>query len=180
MGQDHWLNRRINIGSQYTHTNTKVNDIIVEKNGQEISFPTENVDSINYEIICWRKSNHIRKWFVDNIQVENDDCRSYYVSQENLLNFKKVLEKVIEIHEQIKSKSSTSEPERWYKEISAGHKEELEKILPVQSGFFFGSNEYGELYFNDVSWTLEELNKELIWLESNKELSVSYEYNSSW
>ncbi len=32
----------------------------------------------------WRKANHIHKWFVDNVQDGEDDCREYYVSIKQL------------------------------------------------------------------------------------------------
>jgi hypothetical protein len=32
----------------------------------------------------WRKANHIHKWFVDNVQEGEDDCKEYYVSIEKL------------------------------------------------------------------------------------------------
>ena len=32
----------------------------------------------------WRKANHIHKWFVDNVQDGEDDCREYDVSIEQL------------------------------------------------------------------------------------------------
>ena len=50
------------------------------------------------------------------------------------------------------------------------------ELLPTGDGFFFGSTEYNEWYYNDVKETAEVLTKELA-IENNQ---GEYYYRSSW
>lgn len=113
--------------------------------------------SIWKEIGYWRKANHIHKWFVDNVQGGEDDCEYYEVTKDNLLNLKATCEKVLNME--------WKTPKR------------LEKILPTESGFFFGSTDYDEYYFSEVERTIELINEILKTTDFEKELVV---YRSSW
>ena len=106
------------------------------------------------EVGYWRKANAIHEWFVKNVQGGTDDCGNYEVSKDAL---KKLLEVVEEV---LADKSKAS------------------KLLPTTSGFFFGSTDYDEFYFNDLVYT-----KELIeGLLANTALCKNwyFEYHSSW
>lgn len=175
MGLDHWLNREIYLGTQYQHRETKVDSMEVTIKNKKVNIPTENMEKVSYELICWRKANHIHKWFVDNIQNGNDNCEEYSVYYEQILSFLSVLERVEEIKNEI-----IEEHGAIGKDISLRHRDELDKILPIEQGFFFGSSEYGEWYFNDVSYTISELKKELVFVAKNGNLEIEYKYNSSW
>lgn len=72
----------------------------------------------------WRKFNALHSWFVNEIQGGEDDCGYYFVDIEKL---KELLYSLANIS-----------------------KENAEEILPTQSGFFFGGNEYDEWYFQAV------------------------------
>ena len=100
--------------------------------------------------IDWRKSNQIHKWFVDNVQYGNDDCNRYEVSKEQLQELQNLCKKVLNNHELAK------------------------ELLPTQSGFFFGPTEYDEFYFQDLEYTIKEIDK-LLKLDYHW-----YEYFSSW
>lgn len=115
---------------------------------------------INNSAICeivedaayWRKANAIHKWFVDNVQDGNDDCGDYYVSEEKL-------SQLLATCKQLKE--------------SPGDGEEL---LPTQPGFFFGSTDYDEWYFQDLDYTIERLT-ELLAMDNSES---SFYYTSSW
>lgn len=83
------------------------------------------------EIGYWRKSNQIHNWFVDNCQGGVDDCRDHGVYHEDLETLKEKCEEVLK------------------------NPREADNILPTQSGFFFGSTEYDEYYFDDLRDTIE-------------------------
>ena len=102
----------------------------------------------------WRKANAIHKWFVDNIQDENDDCEDYYVELNKLIKLKSLCQKVIE------------------------NKDLAEELLPTQSGFFFGGTEYDEYYFDDLKNTIDIINKIIKLTEENN--NVDLYYRSSW
>jgi hypothetical protein len=51
-----------------------------------------------------------------------------------------------------------------------------EEYLPTHSGFFFGSTEYDEWYFNDLKLTVEIVDRVL----SNVPDDWEFYYGSSW
>ncbi|KKL99000.1 hypothetical protein LCGC14_1818760 [marine sediment metagenome] len=108
---------------------------------------------ISYEVGYWRKSNHIHKWFVDNVQDGKDDCKNYYVSEEQLRELLNLVKNVLD------------KPNK------------AEELLPTTSGFFFGGEEYDEWYFNDLKNTIKIIEK--IFNKINlKEWDIYY--SSSW
>ena len=112
------------------------------------------LSNIEIEVGYWRKANAIHQWFVENVHDGIDECQESDVSIEQLEALRSVIIKVISDH-------STAE-----------------ELLPVSSGFFFGSYEYDEYYFGDLKYT-----KELIDLIIESELeSKGYYlyYQSSW
>lgn len=97
-------------------------------------FPSAEVSiSVGY----WRKANAIHQWFVDNCQGGVDDCGSYMVDREKLQELKTLCEVVI----MDKGLLETNESAK--------------KMLPTQSGFFFGNTDYDEYYYSDLRDTIE-------------------------
>ena len=105
------------------------------------------------DAMYWRKANAIHKWFVDNVQDGNDDCRSYYVCHSQLSDLLGVINQVLD------------------------YPEEAEDILPTTSGCFFGHTGYDEYYMDTLRHTQNGLAKIL----SMPDLDTwSFEYMSSW
>ena len=77
----------------------------------------------------WRKANAIHKWFVDNVQDGEDDCGKYSVSMEHI---KKLWATCVAVLEE--------------KTLAV-------ELLPTENGFFFGSTDYDDWYWEDVSAT---------------------------
>lgn len=113
-----------------------------------------NLGSIvtSVEVAYWRKANGIHQWFVDKCQDGNDDCRAAYVSRDKLTE-------LLNICKQITADNSLAE-----------------ELLPTQGGFFFGSTEYDEWYFNDIKSTITELEAVL----ADTPEDWWFEYQSSW
>lgn len=110
-----------------------------------------------YEIGYWRKVNSVHKWFVDNVQNGNDDCGEYVVSEEKLK----------ELRSQVMSALAVPSA--------------ASATMPNQSGFFFGSTDYDEYYFDDLRDTIKILDKALKWCELNRKGKfVTIYYSSSW
>lgn len=132
--------------------------IIIKKDGSDL--PGIDISKISYvteEMIVWRKANQIHNWFVKNVQDNNDDCKEYNVSIIDLQNLLDTCKKVLE--------DNTKAP----------------KLLPCTEGFFFGSTDYGEYYFDDVQWTAEELEKIIEDYNTKRgDLSQYFTYESSW
>jgi hypothetical protein len=87
----------------------------------------------------WRKANAIHQWFVDNVQDGEDDCQPYLVSYTKLEELLRRVDIVLKNNKMGKT------------------------ILPTQEGFFFGTYEYDEYYFeylNDTKIILEQILKE--------------------
>ena len=108
---------------------------------------------VTYEGMYWRKANQIHNWFVEHVQGGVDNCQEYYVDKEILADLMNVCGEVI------------ADPSK------------AEELLPSSGGFFFGSTDYDEWYWENVKRTHEEL-KELLKLDLGYEWSFSYQ--SSW
>lgn len=107
--------------------------------------------SLTQEEAYWRKFNALHAWFVKNVQNGEDDCGSYPVSRGQLLDLLSLLKRIT--------------------------KNNANKLLPAQSGFFFGSTDYDEWYFQDVAETILKLTHILETFDfDNYELL----YTSSW
>lgn len=95
----------------------------------------------------WRKANAIHGWFVDNCQDGVDDCRYATVTSDQLKTLCQ------QIKECIKTKTSDG-------------------LKPMQ-GFFFGTTEIDEYYWEDLADTL-------VSIEPLLEEYETFFYSSSW
>jgi hypothetical protein len=84
MGLDMYLTKKTYIGFG---AKVKSIEFISETEGQPITtnVKPERVQYIIEEIGYWRKVNAIHKWFVDNVQHGEDDCKEYYVSKDQIM-----------------------------------------------------------------------------------------------
>lgn len=147
MGLDSYLYKKKYINSS-SLTNINENNITLEG----INIPIKNLCYLTYECLYWRKENHIHQFFVENCQNGVDDCRPSYVSRE-------ILEDLLDRCKKITADNSLSE-----------------ELLPVQSGFFFGSTEYDSFYFDSIIYLISQLETVL----NETDGSWEFEYHSSW
>lgn len=110
------------------------------------------LNELTLEVMYWRKANAIHKWFVDNIQNGVDDCGDYYVETEEL-------EKLANLCKEAADKKDAN-------------------LLPPQSGFFFGSTDVDDYYWEDLTRTHQELSK--ILSDSRLKGNFHFYYHSSW
>ena len=157
MGLDMYLTRKKYIGAKYAHNNV-TGTIDIKSNGISIPIDFSKVRYIDEEVGYWRKANAIHNWFVENVQDGEDDCREYYVEADKLLELLNICKAVKEDHSL------------------------AEELLPTVSGFFFGSTEYDEYYFQDIQDTIDMLTQILAEEEEyNKNKFYSdFTYQSSW
>ena len=106
---------------------------------------------IEVDAMYWRKANGIHGWFVDNVQAGEDDCKSYWVQKSKMKELLDLCKEVLE------TKNAD--------------------LLPPQSGFFFGSTDIDEWYWEDIQHTIR-LIESVLNDESLKE--YDFEYQSSW
>jgi len=107
--------------------------------------------NLQVQLGYWRKANHIHKWFVDNVQEGIDECQESYVDRDKLKELLGVCKEIM--------KDNTR----------------AEELLPTQSGYFFGSTDYDECYFNEIKDTIEIIKKTL---KLPKNWNIYY--TSSW
>ena len=104
---------------------------------------------ISIEAMGWRKANSIHGWFVENCQDGKDECQESYVSREQLQELVELCQEALD------------NPDA--------------EILEPTAGFFFGSYEKDEWYYEDLKNTIEGIERAL-------ELPESFEfyYQASW
>lgn len=107
---------------------------------------------VKLQVGYWRKANAIHKYFIDKCNGGKDECQDTYVSRENLEDLLNRCKTVLEDHSK------------------------AEELLPTGSGFFFGSTDYDEWYYEDLEHTVEVLNKIL----KNSPENWEFEYQASW
>jgi len=114
-----------------------------------------DVRTITVEAGYWRKANHIHAWFVDHVQGGEDTCKNYPVDREDLAALLETCKAVL------------AEPGR------------ASELLPTQSGFFFGSTDYNEFYFEEVRRTVAIIED---CLDESKFFLAKwdFEYHASW
>ena len=119
----------------------------------DMSDVATDIYGVNVEVVCvyWRKANQIHKWFVDNVQGGNDNCGEYYVSQDKLQELLDLVNRALA--------------------------ERNPALLSPQEGFFFGSTDIDEWYWQDLKNTKEKLER----IFALPQLSdLSFYYSSSW
>ncbi len=126
---------------------------------EERNYGTNEVYEVEQEFIYWRKANQIHMWLVDNVQGGVDDCEEHQVSTKQIVHF--------------------------YDELVKARLSRDESIFSPSEGFFFGSTDIDEYYWQELRDTIEELKPEI---EKIKELDEdnrdNYEYTffyrASW
>lgn len=91
------------------------------------------IQGVICDVATWRKANQIHDWFVQNCQGGRDDCQKTMVSLDNLRELVQLCKTVLE------------------------NKEQAPHLLPTSSGFFFGSTNYDDWYFQDLQNTVDML-----------------------
>lgn len=91
-----------------------------------------NEDSVDEVIVYWRKANAIHKFFTD-IDEQYESCETIEVTKDMLGD---LLDRCSMV---LADRSKASE------------------LLPATEGFFFGSTEYDDWYFNKLEKTIEDI-----------------------
>jgi len=170
MGLDMYLNR-----VTFFSTHNRPEGVKIEVPGMTHIDPAK-VQEIREQVGYWRKANQIHAWFVKYVQGGEDKCRPFSVSAEQLAELLALCKQIVAVKDNAKRQELAAE------------------LLPTQAGFFFGSTEYDDYYFEDIVDTiniLEPLVGEMLPVAETGEMteaemdpdwytSVYYEYQSSW
>lgn len=108
-------------------------------------------DEVRVSAMYWRKANAIHNWFVENCQDGEDNCQEFYVSREQIQELRDLCQQALD------------------------NPDEADELLPTVNGFFFGSTEIDQYYFDGLRESIEGLDRVL-------SLPDSYEfyYRASW
>lgn len=179
MGLDMYLSKRVYVGANYEHRNVKGTIYITHgQDNEEIKVNFKRVSYIIEDIGYWRKANAIHKWFVENVQDGEDNCKEYYVSYDKI---RELLDVCKEVKKSIKLVDDTDIP----KEQEGYYSKKIEdptiaqELLPTTKGFFFGDTSYNEWYLRDIEDTIEICKNVLKDGEENNFQDDLY-YQSSW
>jgi len=146
MGLDMYLKAHKYL-SMHDETEARIAGQCAELVGFENPFKVNTVTALSK---YWRKANQVHGWFVDNVQRGEDDCREYYVSTGQIEELIAACERALQNQDA--------------------------EVLSPRAGFFFGSTEVDDYYWQDLRDTAEDLRRVLANLPQGCWLT----YQSSW
>lgn len=154
MGLDMYLEGRKFVSA---YSDKEAHDHLIDMVGlSRGEIPHSNFGTISLEVMYWRKVNAVHDWFVREVQNGEDDCKSYYVDRDKLVELMETCKRVV---------NSKDDPSV------------AEELLPSASGFFFGSTDYDEYYYEGLLWTIEGLEKIL---KNPAYDGMDFYYQASW
>ena len=165
MGLDMYLSARKHINkidwnkldrdsdTKYSEATTPQWNDVVKSAGVDTLVDKESIYGVDVSInvAYWRKANQIHKWFVDNVQGGEDNCGEYYVSREKLKELLTTCRQAL-------------------------FKKDPSELMP-SSGFFFGSYDIDQYYWQDIKDTIKQIAP---LIENDEYKDLSYYYQSSW
>jgi hypothetical protein len=153
MGLDMYLTAKKYLWSdEDKELSAKINELVGVKADMENRWNGSSlvVKQIEVDAMYWRKANAIHGWFVRRCQDGKDECQESYVSREQL-------QELVELcHEAL------DKPDH--------------EVLEPTAGFFFGSYEKDEWYYQYLKETIEGITKALTLPEKEYE----FYYQASW
>lgn len=153
MGLDSYLERdeRLTDGWHKVDVRAFVDDKEVVRKGVENPV-------LNTSVAYWRKANQIHNWFVENVQGGDDDCKRHYVPYHKLRELYDICDRILKATGKTRQKLA-------------------KELLPTREGFFFGTYEYDDYYYECIEDTCKQLEPILAYPDLT---NVSYYYQSSW
>jgi len=159
LGLDQFLTQELYV-KHWDHKEKNYKMTLTDPDGKIVD--CRNASEVSFEVGYWRKANCIHKWFVDNVQEGVDDCGKYYVTREQLTELRELCQKVLDTVETIQGdvKTGVRYDQNGRTQLTqpgelVAQKAICEKLLPNQSGFFFGGTDYDNFYLDDLRHTIE-------------------------
>jgi hypothetical protein len=183
------LYKRHYVGNKWREPSERIEVTVPQKQerawNKVSSINSERVSEITEEVMCWRKANAIHKWFVDNVQHGEDDCREHDVSRSQLVILMELCKKVLDSCELVDAQIVNGyrfTPDGMKVAIMVDGKKIKDasvanELLPTYAGSFFGSYDYDQYYLEDIQQTYDGL--KAILAESLDE-GDNFVYSSSW
>ena len=157
MGLDMYLTAKKYLWSdEDKELSAKINELVGVKADMENRWNGSSlvVKQIEVDAMYWRKANAIHGWFVENCQNGLDECQQSYVPREKLVELRDLCKDILE------------NPDA-----------ERDEDLEPTKGFFFGSYEKDEWYWQDLKNTVDGITSAL---ESLPEDQYEFYYQASW
>ena len=121
---------------------------------------------VEFTIGYWRKANHIHSWFVRECQGGRDECQATDVSIEDLRRLRDVCLQVMASTKLVPGMlyaGTTHDASGSIHKYEPGQviedTELAEELLAPVDGFFFGSTDYNQYYWDDLKLTLQVIDK---------------------
>jgi hypothetical protein len=116
--------------------------------------------ALSFEVAYWRKANAVHRWFVENVQNGVDDCQKVDVSLDQLRDLVGLCETL----------------------LGKRDAELAEEYLPTESGFFYGSTDYDDWYWDCLQLTVDQVKPLLMWFDEDPRRAAQWDvsYRSSW
>lgn len=160
--------------------------------GLDMYLGARNQTGEHQELGYWRKANAVHGWFVRECAYGVDECQEIFVSREHLLKLRSDCNNALANRENavpnnednVIIKQPVGSGQDLAQFIIDNMKKEQEKIgatlvsddpLQPTAGFFFGSTEKDEWYYNDLLETLDIIDRALA-LDDGWEII----YQASW
>lgn len=158
MGLDMYLSKKTYV-QRWDHTPADKQFSVEVKQGTTpfAAIKPERVSYVLEQVAYWRKANAIHHWFVINTQGGVDACDESYVAREQLETLRDLCRRILNAP------------------AIARHAVALE-LLPPASGFFFGSTDVDEGYYEDLVYTAETLDA----LLAEPADTGTFTYKASW
>lgn len=123
----------------------------------------ERITEIVEQVMYWRKANAIHAWFVREAQDGLDNCQESEVTPEQLTELRDLCQTLLAEYDADPVAATTF----------------AQRLLPTQSGFFFGDTSYDAYYWEDLRDTARSLTA-LLAETDDTDWGVTYTYQASW
>jgi hypothetical protein len=208
MGLDMYINMNVSVYP-------KKGETIIDTANPTSSFDDFDTDEFNCSnritfsknVAYWRKANQIHRWFVENIQDGEDDCKSYEFNFERLQGLYDECKKIVDYLNGktfvVSDKAQELYPnlEKQFvfdSSILAEMKQKLcynysfaddeefkslcDELLPTMDGCFFGSTEIDCYYIYDIINTILMIDRirDMMADMEKKKINAWLEYHASW
>lgn len=158
MGLDMYLTAE-NYISGYRHAPLR-DEVVGVFKGNHPPMRGEGHASVELHVAYWRKANAIHGWFVREVMGGNDDCEKHFVPVQELRRLVALCEHL----------------------LIARDGDEAAELLPTESGFFFGSTDYDDWYWEGLTETVDQLKPLVDWFDSDSSNQHVWDvfYRASW
>jgi Asp-tRNA(Asn)/Glu-tRNA(Gln) amidotransferase C subunit len=156
MGLDQYITRQVIETEDNTHpfytTDGRVKPI------KKINVLQDN------DFMYFRKFNHLHGWFEETFKMEIDNVEPVYFGLKKLFKLREDSQKVLDEFERNSKR---------YKQVA-------EELFPSRYGLFFGSDEYGEYFRDNLNYIVDHINEEEDFLLNNDDIVFRYKYLAWW